>query len=256
MPWTLAHPAAILPVRWLCKKLPMPALVIGSLTPDAGYYVNAFAFADQAHSFWGLFSHCLPVGLTLLALISLLRQPLLFLLPSKHRIALMREYAQPLSLNYAYLFFSVIAIVLGAATHVFWDHFTHAGSDALPNEMLFNLQGRNIYWYNLLQIASSVLGTLALIIYYIYWLKKQPRRQTWQLDGWEQYRFVWLTLLCCAAFFYGYLTTDYFQPKQTPFYLIYFKWILASSSFFVVSYVLSAVIAYSVWRFTEGKTAE
>ena len=39
MPWTFAHPAAILPLRRFCPApLDFSALVIGSMVPDLGYY--------------------------------------------------------------------------------------------------------------------------------------------------------------------------------------------------------------------------
>jgi Domain of unknown function (DUF4184) len=49
MPWTLAHPAAVLPLRPLCPhRLSFGALVVGSVSPDIGYYVSCFDLARAA----------------------------------------------------------------------------------------------------------------------------------------------------------------------------------------------------------------
>jgi hypothetical protein len=38
MPFPLAHPAAVLPLRRYCPKyLSFPVLIVGSLVPDVGY---------------------------------------------------------------------------------------------------------------------------------------------------------------------------------------------------------------------------
>ncbi|MFT0213006.1 DUF4184 family protein [Pseudomonas sp. F1_0610] len=244
MPWTLAHPAAVIPIRLITKKLPLPALIIGSLTPDAGYYIKAFAFANQAHTWVGLVSHCLPVGLVLLIIILLLRQAFLVLLPATHRLALSATYANAPKLSGSYIFCVMLALVLGAATHIIWDSFTHASSDLLSKEIMFYLQDRAIRWYNLLQFASSLLGTLVLVSYYIRWLSKQPPHDLKLLDRWEKHRYVWLFILAGSALFYGFLVTDYFSQEAIPFYRIYFHWILNSSLFFALAYLVSSLIAY------------
>jgi hypothetical protein len=49
MPYPLAHPAAVLPLRRLCpRRLSFPALVVGSLCPDVGYPLGVSRFS---HSF-------------------------------------------------------------------------------------------------------------------------------------------------------------------------------------------------------------
>ena len=49
MPWTLVHPAAVLPLRKLgVNRLPFGGLVVGSVAPDIGYYVGRFDLAAIA----------------------------------------------------------------------------------------------------------------------------------------------------------------------------------------------------------------
>lgn len=88
MPWTFAHPAAVLALRRYCPRyLNFSALVVGSLSPDLGYYLDLFATAKFAHSFTGSLLVCLPLGILLMAVLFLLRKPFWFVLPQPHRAA-------------------------------------------------------------------------------------------------------------------------------------------------------------------------
>src|SRR5688572_17618808 len=122
MPWTLSHPAAILPFKRLCPKyLSFPALVIGSMSPDVGYYVSQYDAADYAHTFPGSLLLCIPAGLLLLLGLFLLRRPLWFLLPEPHRSALAPLVSARPSLGIAFILTSTVSIILGAWTHIIWD---------------------------------------------------------------------------------------------------------------------------------------
>jgi Domain of unknown function (DUF4184) len=95
MPWTFAHPAAILPLRRLCPvPLDFSALVIGSMVPDLGYYLFYSNLARSAHSFSGSVLVCLPVGLIFWGIfhcyasrfVSCFRSPTAGLLPDLRRL--------------------------------------------------------------------------------------------------------------------------------------------------------------------------
>ena len=92
MPWTLAHPAAVLPLRRWPKYLPFTGLVVGSMAPDFGYYTGHFDLARDAHSPLGLLALCLPTGLLVVLLLRRLRRPLIELLPQPHRAAFPAPY--------------------------------------------------------------------------------------------------------------------------------------------------------------------
>jgi len=74
MPWTFAHPAAVLPLRPL-RRLSFGALVVGSISPDIGYYVGHFDLAGAAHTLSGLVTLSLPTGLVLMVFVRLLHRP-------------------------------------------------------------------------------------------------------------------------------------------------------------------------------------
>ena len=78
MPWTLAHPAAVLPFRRFsgAGRLSFGALVIGSMSPDFVYYIGRFDLGNFTHSPLGVLVTCLPAGLLVLALALWLRDPI------------------------------------------------------------------------------------------------------------------------------------------------------------------------------------
>jgi hypothetical protein len=91
MPWTFAHPAAVLPLRtFFGRRLHLSALIVGSITPDIAYYFGQFLLATHAHSLGGLLFICLPLGIVSLLLMKFLRNPVTFLLPQPHRTAIER----------------------------------------------------------------------------------------------------------------------------------------------------------------------
>src|SRR5207237_9339569 len=86
MPFTLAHPAAILPLRGL-RYLRTAPLIIGAMIPDLPYYVPArFGhFGPGTHSVTGSFTTCLVLGYAALGCVFLLRRPLTALLSARAR---------------------------------------------------------------------------------------------------------------------------------------------------------------------------
>ena len=90
MPFTLAHPAAVLPLRGI-RFLRMAPLVIGAVTPDVPYYLplgpsgRPLRLGLDTHSLGSAFTFDLALGMALLALAVLLREPLTALLPALTR---------------------------------------------------------------------------------------------------------------------------------------------------------------------------
>ena len=169
MPFTLAHPAAILPFRRWCR-IPgaLSALVIGSMSPDFVYFLALDIDSDFSHSLEGLFLFCLPASFVVFALFHLVfKRPLTALLPARMRGALQLpenvDKGGPFrqgALLLAYIF-------LGACTHVVWDDFTHADGFAVRSLPLLRTVvdmggGWTLPGYRVLQYGSSVLGLLFL----------------------------------------------------------------------------------------------
>lgn len=125
MPFTLAHPAAVLPLRRCCPRyLNFPALVIGAMVPDVGYFLGRWSVPEFSHSFYGSFGFGLPVGIGLLVLFYGLRLPVVGILPKR-----LRQTYFPLCLRPAGPpWIAAVSILLGDWTHLLLDSFTHESS--------------------------------------------------------------------------------------------------------------------------------
>jgi spore maturation protein SpmB len=170
MPWTFAHPAAVLPLRAF-HRLPFGALVVGSMSPDIGYYFGAFDVATRAHTLPGLIIICLPTAIALMIILRVLHKPVAGLLPYPHRQAALAlpPFLWPTTLPAAG--FLCLAIVIGATTHVVWDAFTHRAGFFVANipalrAISFNVHGRDILRFEVIQHLSTVVGVIILIVAY------------------------------------------------------------------------------------------
>jgi hypothetical protein len=195
MPWTFAHPAAVLPLRRFCPRyLSFPALIVGSTMPDFGYYVPGTDFATHAHSFSGLIETCLPTGLLVLCVLCLLRKPLCFLLPQPHRAAMGVVVDVPIAWSLKLLLRVMASLVIGAATHLIWDAFTHQRDLAglhieLLQAPMFEIGTTPMPVYYALQWLSTLAGAAILIVAYRAWLRGAEagvtRSDTAREDRWR-----------------------------------------------------------------------
>jgi uncharacterized protein DUF4184 len=169
MPFTVSHAAAALPFYKLGKgRLPMAALMFGSMSPDFSYFLPGDLAVLPSHTFLGLFWFCLPAGLLVWMLfVHLLEAPTISLLPEAWRLRITPSGRQ---MTVATLALACVAIVIGAATHIVWDSFTHRWTpvtDALPflRTSLFKIGYQDIRVYKLLQHLSTVAGMTILLVW-------------------------------------------------------------------------------------------
>lgn len=163
MPFTVSHAAAVLPIHRLGKdRLPLTALMVGSMAPDFGYIFSYEASRALTHSFPGIFIFSLPVGLLVwFFYVAVLEKATITLLSDRWHT----RFAHTEAITPSLIARACIAIVLGAVTHLLWDSFTHRGTfatDAIP-VLLGPTPG--VTWlpiYHLLHGLSSVVGLLIL----------------------------------------------------------------------------------------------
>jgi len=176
MPFTVAHAAAVLPLR--NSRLPLAALMIGSMSPDFAYFQPFDLARVSTHNLEGILFFCLPVGLAAwLLFVRVLEQPTIELLPAAWRDRVPRSDRH---LSLSALLLAGIAVALGAATHIAWDAFTHANTpltNAFPalEAEVFRFHGRSIRMFFILQCLSSLIGMLALAIW-AFRLRHAPPR--------------------------------------------------------------------------------
>lgn len=175
MPFTLAHPTAVVPLR---RWLPLPALVAGSLAPDLAYFLPLGATGSESHSAMGLVWFCLPVGMGALFIYLLVLRPFaLAMLPAGVSARMPPTLARQSGRDTAA---ALAAVAVGAASHVTWDSFTHSSGAvvrALPllrrEVPLFAFY--HPMWFTVLQHASSVIGLTALaLLAWRWWYRSAP----------------------------------------------------------------------------------
>jgi hypothetical protein len=177
MPFMLVHPAAALPFyRRLGRYGVLSALIIGSMMPDMHYFLPLGIGRSAAHSVSGLVWFCWPLGIALYLLYHLLlKHPLSLLLPPAiaTRIA---PWLNPGRLPDASWRAVSLSLLVGAATHIAWDAFTHLHAPvvaALPvlRSVWFTLGNYPLAGYEVLQQASNVLGFALLGTWSWRWLR-------------------------------------------------------------------------------------
>ena len=175
MPFPLAHPAAVLPLRrWCPRHLDFAALVIGSVTPDAGYCLQQFGVDQFSHSPLGSVAFCVPAGIAMLLVFHAIRESLVATLPMPHRLALLPLCAKAGSRDARVV---VLSLLIGAWTHICLDLLTRES-----NWLLYQLPGlqdeiaamerQHIRFYRLLWYALSLVGLAWLTLVYLQFLKR------------------------------------------------------------------------------------
>jgi hypothetical protein len=168
MPFTLSHPAAVLPMLRDGRPrgpLVASALVAGSLAPDVPYFTDSlvhgtFGFGVFTHSPLGVPTADVAIAAALAAgWHLLLREPLVALLPDRWADAadaLTAPTGRARGLAGAGRF--ALSAAVGAATHVAWDAFTHGGRAGVRLLPVLDrtVLGRPLYYD--LQFGTSVLG--------------------------------------------------------------------------------------------------
>ncbi len=169
MPFTAAHPALVLPLmrlRWLSAS----GLVAGAIAPDFEYFLRAKLVGTFGHSPLGLVLFAMPMGILLAGGFHLLVLPPL-LAAAPHRLVggLARARTALPTLNASGLAVLGTSALIGAATHVLWDSFTHktgwfvAGSPFLRRAV--DLPGIGpIALYRVLQHGSTLVGLGILLV--------------------------------------------------------------------------------------------
>lgn len=154
-------------------RLPLAALVIGTWAPDLEYVLHLEARGKFGHTPAGLVVFCLPATLVLWAVWrALIRPALTQLLPPALRRA---AEAPPPGRHSDVLPLAVFAALIGAATHILWDGFTHPGGWAVALIPALERPAFGLWWlpwFSVLQHISSVVGCAIVAI----WIGRELRR--------------------------------------------------------------------------------
>ncbi|MFA6564473.1 MAG: DUF4184 family protein [Verrucomicrobiia bacterium] len=174
MPFPLAHPAAVLSLRRYCPRwLSLPALIIGSLSPDMGYAFGALRVQDFSHRLFDGLLFCLPAGLLALIVFHRLCPLVVRCLPDVYRRELLPLSQHPLGSPWIL----IVSLLIGAVTHLLLDSFTH--KDGWMTEHLAVLQfplyehgHRTFRVCHILWYLCSFVGIIWVCLVYQEWLAK------------------------------------------------------------------------------------
>jgi hypothetical protein len=181
MPFPLAHPAAVLPLRsYGSCRLDFPALIIGSLSPDFAYclgrlHVAHLHVAQLSHRFLaGSFGFDLPVGLLVAVMFYQFRRMFFGILPTPYRDAIMRHWRRTVGPGLV-----IISLLIGAWTHILLDSMTHEDGwlvEHLPvlQGHVLGLQKDALTIHQVLYYACTFVGVTCVALSYLGWLESVP----------------------------------------------------------------------------------
>jgi hypothetical protein len=175
MPFTLSHAAAVIPFR----RTPFitSALVMGCFAPDFLYLRYLSPHGSYGHTLRGIFVLDLPLALLALWLFhTLIKQPMLMFLTSGFRRRLKTSVNSFPFWPAKRLSVIILSILIGAATHLLWDAFTHRTSWLYENWAFLRINVSltaigEMPMYKLLEIVSSVFGLVVVIVWTYHWYR-------------------------------------------------------------------------------------
>ncbi len=250
MPITHAHPAAVLPLIIYGRRVfSASALVIGSMAPDFPYFFFNGLERKETHNLSGIFLYCLPMGLCVYVLYQRLLRPALLDYFCQRDALTTPALGDPYCVSWRYLPVIVFSLIIGAATHNFWDSLTH-GTGWFPQRYAFFNEhvwfGRPKPLFRVLQYLSGILGT---IVVFWFFLRTLIRHQLihWEDRAWRRQFLKRLIGLGALAGVFGlgtsaiYLHYRGYTPDVARLHSLLRYWIISSTDFILCLGVLRGI---------------
>jgi len=175
VPFTLAHGAAALPFRRF--RLVTSGLLVGTFAPDFEYFLRLAPDDRFGHTLLGTFVLTLPLAVLVLWLFhAFVKVPVASLLPDAIQRRLTNHLCKFRFGGVARFALIVGSILVGIATHLAWDSFTHRNTwlyhrwPLLRQTIDLPILGL-IPLYKVFQHGSTVLGIAVLSIWLAVWYR-------------------------------------------------------------------------------------
>jgi hypothetical protein len=202
MPFTFSHPAIVLPLSNLPKRwISLTGLIIGSIVPDFEYFIRMRVESIYSHTWAGLFWFDLPLGLVIIFVYQILIKDRVILhLP----VALNRRFSRFRGVDkqgsfLQYLLIVVLSILIGAASHILWDGFTHPNGyfvtvvPFLSNTI--HLGRHQLLVYKVIQHGSSIIGAITIILAVYALPLNNPKKNHHVIGFWVRIMFISIIVL-------------------------------------------------------------
>jgi hypothetical protein len=251
MPFTLSHPAAAIP--FLRTRLDPSALVIGCMAPDFEFFLHFAPEGGFGHTLAGVFLLDLPVAFIVLWLFHVYaKDPLYTWLPESVRRRIRLGAAALPVRNIAQFALVLLAILIGIATHILWDSFTHQNFwpyqhwQFLHRTVEFPVYG-SMEYLRVIQHGSTVLGAVALELWFWSWfLRTAPMEPETAPYPPKNHRGA-LFVICIAALIAAVLRVVVSLEPGSPHYDTGKKELLARGVITAIDIFWLGVVTYGAW---------
>jgi Domain of unknown function (DUF4184) len=188
----------VLPFRK--TRLNLPAMVVGSLSPDFEFFLRLAPHSGFGHTWAGALVLDLPLSLIALWLFQSYLRPGLYAVAP--RLFPFREESlkeKPAFGGLKQLMLIAVSILLGAFTHILWDSFTHDNMWPYAHIAWLHIRvqlpfHRSMQIFDVLQYVSSAAGMVILFVLWARWIRTGGRRAI------PAFRELWIALVVVALF--------------------------------------------------------
>ncbi|MCG9791634.1 DUF4184 family protein [Flavobacterium algicola] len=168
MPFTFSHAAAVLPFL-KNEKVSISALIVGSISPDLEYFFKMTLNSERSHTFLGIFTVDLPLGMLLLFMFHLLiKKALLQNLPNfiqaRTQELLHSDWIHYFKNNF---FTVLLSFIFGTLTHFLLDSLTHNNGYFVTRYSFYSAPVLEIPLFGYVYRFMSFFG-LVYLVYYFY----------------------------------------------------------------------------------------
>lgn len=174
MPFTLAHPAVVLPIRH--HYVDKPALIVGSLAPDFVYFLAGRASSDIGHTLFGMVFINLPLCVILFFAYAYIAKTFWAYMPKCFNLNHQPIFYQSVK---TWLIFTLSAW-FGMLTHIVWDSFTHNTGFMVVYLPFLQLPIMGLPIFKWLQYSGGVLGCLFIMLYWLWTVKQNQHKNNKQ----------------------------------------------------------------------------
>lgn len=175
MPFTISHPAIVLPLKQLWPRwFSLSGLISGAMAPDLLYFLMLqTTYRGVSHSWLGLIVFCLPAGILFAYCFHrFFKYHAIYNLPRPFDIRLSGLADQRFRIDsFGGVAKLAVSVLIGALTHFLWDSFTHdTGEIAQIFPILkesFTVYGYSRPLCRFIQHFSTITGAIMMLIYFL-----------------------------------------------------------------------------------------